>query len=279
MRTARSRSSLAAARKEALRTHYDVERELADRLRAASRDERLSLYNTLYDERLARIPSHPLLARARDPRAREAAAAARLRLLKPFLTPHTRFMEVGPGDGAVAMAVARHVRRVYAVDVSEVLLGAAPRPGNFSFHLTDGVTIPAPRASIDVAYSDQVIEHLHPADAEEHVRNVAAALTPRGRLICITPNRLSGPWDVSRDFDSHPTGLHLREYTIGELCELLERCGLRPRVFVAARGRHLSPFLPPRPVRAIESTLERLPRAWTRRAAEPLVALKVVATK
>jgi tetratricopeptide (TPR) repeat protein len=45
---------------EQIREQYDVERELADRLRAASREERKQLYTELYEELFRRIPHHQL---------------------------------------------------------------------------------------------------------------------------------------------------------------------------------------------------------------------------
>src|SRR5437870_12048131 len=104
------------------RQHYEVEVELADRLRDASRQERLSgLYSAVYAERLTRIPAHPLLVRSQDRVERERAVQAQLRLLLPFLAPDTAFMEVGPGDCWLALAVAARVKTVYAVDVTDSL--------------------------------------------------------------------------------------------------------------------------------------------------------------
>src|SRR5687768_10733530 len=103
----------------AIRRHYEVEVELAERLRAAREEERRSgLYAAIYEERLRRIPSHPLVVRANDPSARAAATEPQVRLLTPWLTPDTVFLEVGPGDCAVTLAVARRVAHVYAVDVT-----------------------------------------------------------------------------------------------------------------------------------------------------------------
>ena len=39
---------------EQLREHFTIERELADRLRYATRDQRRSLYSAVYDEYIAR---------------------------------------------------------------------------------------------------------------------------------------------------------------------------------------------------------------------------------
>jgi SAM-dependent methyltransferase len=263
-----------------IRQHYNVEVELADRLRRASREDRLGgLYASIYRERLERIPSHPLLVRSKNPDARERASTPQLRLVRQFLTPTATFMEVGPGDCSLALSVSDHVKRVYAVDVSDALLGQTPRPQNFEFVSTNGVDIPVAPGSVHIAYSNQVLEHLHPEDAQYHLRALHEALVPGGQFICITPNRLSGPWDISRYFDDVPKGLHLREYTIGELVDLLRACGFHVRLFLAYQGYRLPSIVSERAVRRVERLLEKLPKQMRRPLATPLVAVKVIATK
>lgn len=61
------------------------------------------------------------------------------------------------------------------------------------------------------------MEHLHPDDAYEQLQEIYNALIPGGIYICITPNRLSGPHDVSQYFDSIATGFHPKEYTTVEM--------------------------------------------------------------
>ena len=61
---------------------------------------------------------------------------------------------------------------------------------NFELIISDGISIPVPAGSIDFAYSNQLMEHLHPDDAESQLENVFTALRPGGAYLCITPNRL-----------------------------------------------------------------------------------------
>jgi SAM-dependent methyltransferase len=263
-----------------VRQHYEVEVELACRLRDAPKQQRLDgLYTSIYAERLERIAEHPLVVQARNKEAREDATKRQLALLRPLLTPRTVFMELGPGDCALAIAVARRVRDVFAIDVTDALVGDDRRPANFHYVGTNGVSVPVTPGTVDVAYSNQVLEHLHPDDAADHLRGIYAALAPGGRFICVTPNRLSGPWDVSRHFDPVATGLHLREYTITEVVEALEAVGFFVSLFATYKCRHLLPWVPKPLVRTLESGLERLPRSMRRRLAFGLAAVKVVGTK
>ena len=91
--------------------------------------------------------------------------------------------------------------------------------------LSDGRNIPLPDDSIDVAYSNQFIEHLHPEDAKVHLENVYRTLRKDGMYICVTPNRLSGPHDISKYFDQTATCFHLQEYTVHELSDVMKQIG------------------------------------------------------
>jgi SAM-dependent methyltransferase len=231
---------------EEIRQHYEVERELSDRLRHASRDERTTLYARVYEELFARVPHHPQLRRKKSADQSEAAVTAQMTFLKRFLTPATVFLEIGAGDCCLALSVARQARSVYALDVSPTITQQENPPGNFKLLLSDGITIPLEDGSVDVAYSNQLMEHLHPDDAFEQLRHVHRVLAPGGVYVCVTPHRMSGPHDVSRSFDETATGFHLVEYTPLELSDVFRRAGFsRTRTFLGGRGHFvgLSPSL------------------------------------
>src|SRR5207248_1390955 len=101
---------------EQIREHYEVERELADRLRRAAPQERLQLYSSLYDERNRRVAHHPLLTRKASAEETRQAVAAQMRLLQRFLSSETVFLEVGAGDCGVSFEVAQQVHQVVAID-------------------------------------------------------------------------------------------------------------------------------------------------------------------
>ena len=62
--------------------HYHIEKELADRLRNSTRDERKSLYTAVYNELFQRVPDHPQLTRKRDGDASSREVAAKFRLVR-----------------------------------------------------------------------------------------------------------------------------------------------------------------------------------------------------
>jgi SAM-dependent methyltransferase len=251
---------------EQLKEHYTIEKELAGRLRSASREERKHLYTALYDELFRRVPHHPQLTQKADPQAQAEAVSAQLALLNRFLKPDSTFLEVGPGDCRLAFEVAERVRKVVAVDVSEEITRALERPDNFELIISDGSSIPVPAQSVDVAYSNQLMEHLHPDDALEQVGNICRALKPGGAYICITPNRLSGPHDVSQHFDQIATGFHLREYTASELAGIFKTAEFS-KVQALLRIRGLTFRCPLFLLKGLESVLARLPHDRRRRVA------------
>jgi SAM-dependent methyltransferase len=269
--------------KELIDQHYRTERALADRLRNASRAERRTLYTQVYDELFQRVPHHPQLQRKADEAASEREVANKLNLAGRFLEPEVVFLEIGPGDCRFSFAVAKRVARVYAVDVSAEIARAGSTPPNFQLVISDGTDLRVPDGSIRVAYSNQLMEHLHPEDALDQLRNVYKALTPGGTYICITPNRISGPHDVSQQFDDEATGFHLKEYSYRELIKLFRAVGFtRFRAYFGGRGLYLR--MPLFVVLLAESALSALPRRLSKRLARSffgraLLGANLVATK
>ena len=268
-----------------VREHYTIERELAERLRTAPAEQRAALYGEVYDELFRRVRHHPQLTASRGERRaeRERSVAYQWALLRRFLAPGHAFAEIGAGDCALALRAAQVARRVFAVDVSEQLTRIARRPANLEVRLTRGAAVPVETGAVEVAFSNQLMEHLHPEDAAEQLREIHRSLAAGGVYVCITPNRLSGPHDVSRHFDERATGLHLREYSAGELRALMREAGFREvRFFAGARGRYVR--VPYAVLALAESVLEALP-ARLRKAiagsapARALLGLRVAAVK
>lgn len=265
-----------------VREHYEVERELADRLRHATREERRSLYGAVYDELYQRVPHHPQLRRKSSPELTRQALGPQLRILRPYLRPDATVLEVGPGDCSLSLALAGRVRQVYGLDVSERITRQLSLPSNFELILSDGTSVPLPPASVDVAFSNQLMEHLHPDDALEQLEGICRTLRPGGVYICITPNRLNGPHDISQYFDAVATGFHLKEYTVGELSGLFRRVGFRKvQVLLGRRGVCLP--APVAPVVAAEALLERLPprarQAVGRTVGRAFLGVRLLGTK
>ena len=260
---------------ERVRAHYEIEKGLAASLLSANREDRKRLYGELYDELYRRVPDHPQLTRQHMPAEAYDAVRRQLKMLQRFVGENTTYLEVGPGDCALTFEVAKHVRKAIGVDVSAEITSIDRRPCNFDLVLSDGTSIPVPPGSVDVAYSNQLMEHLHPDDAREQLVNLSCALRPGGVYVCVTPNRLTGPHDVSRGFDTVATGFHLHEYTNAELINLFHDCGFGSvAIYSTVRGRSFR--VPAGPVLAFERWLLGKPPARVRTLMQHRILAKVL---
>jgi SAM-dependent methyltransferase len=256
---------------EQIEEHYRTEKELAGRLLNSTKEERQYLYTSLYDELYRRVPHHSQLTRKSSPETTAWIVAQRMQLLERFLSPQKTYLEIGVGDCSLALEVAKYVKKVSALDVSTEITKQVIFPPNVDFVISDGCSIPIPANSVDIAYSHQLMEHLHPDDAVEQLQNIYKALAPNGIYICITPNRLSGPHDISRYFDEVATGFHLKEYTVTELYELFHTVGFSKVSWVKNNGKtHIeiplnqSTILP---IKMAEKILDQLPYSLRRKIA------------
>lgn len=259
---------------EQIREHYEVEKQLAQRLYDSTPEARKTLYTAVYDELFRRVPHHPQLNTKTSPHYQAAKTSRELRKLANFLSADSCFMEIGPGDCALSLAIAERVQRVYAIDVSQEITKDLNLPPNFELILSDGSAVPLSPMSVDVAYSNQLMEHLHPDDAFDQLQNIYKVLAPGGIYLCITPNRLNGPHDISRHFDRVATGFHLREYTVTELSNLFKAAGFaKVQVYICVKSMRL--FLPTLPISLYESLLGMLPNSLRKHIASifPLTLL------
>jgi SAM-dependent methyltransferase len=218
------------------RKQYEIETKMATALMSATAEERRTLYTTLYDELYRLVPNHPQHRLKQSPIKSRIAVDKKLKLIKHYLDGVESFLEVGPGDCALAFRVAEIVKEVYAVDVSQEITRGKAWPSNFQLYISDGSSIPLPNHKIDLVYSNQLMEHLHPEDAYQQVKNIYQVLREGGKYICITPNSLSGPHDISIFYNDVSAGLHLKEYTIKELSALFREIGFS-KVHLYAGGK------------------------------------------
>jgi SAM-dependent methyltransferase len=263
--------------------HYRVEKRLAKKLRNASPEDRQRMYSILYEELFRMVPHHPQLLRALSADNTYKSVSFQMRNIRPFLGKHCVFLELGAGDCALSIEVAKWVDTVYAVDITRKNIVQSRMPHNFKFVLSDGCSIPIEEKSVDIAYSYQLMEHLHPDDAAQQLRNVYKVLTPGGVYICDTPNRLSGPHDISGYFDRVATGFHLKEYTFSELSRLFTIVGFsRMRVHIRLAQIHIS--LPVFMGKMLEVPFHHLPDCLRRQVTSTwpfklLLGVRLIGTK
>lgn len=249
---------------EQLRHHHEVEKRIAQRLRRSSREERIQIMRTMYDELFAEVPDHPRLAARDDLQHDQISVARQMRLLKRYLQPGQTFLEFGPGNCSLAIALCSVVRHVYAVDINEEANPSVQKPENFHFIVYDGYNLDLDDNSIDIVFSNQMIEHLHPDDTVDHFRLVYRLLKPKGVYVFCTPHKFYGPCDISWYFSDVPEGFHLREWSFTELAGLVDDIGFsRWKGVWYARGLCLR--LPRCLIIALEHLISRWPVKLRRR--------------
>ena len=242
-----------------IREHYEIEKDLANQLRTASRNQRRILYTSLYEELYRKVPNMSLLEQKHQPEELQRQVDKQMPFLNVFIDKDKTFLEVGPGNCALSFYVSGLVREVYAVDVSESITHSDGTPENFSLIISDGCSIPVPVNSIDIVYSNQLMEHLHPDDAKEQIQNIFKTISPGGVYLCCTPNRLNGPHDISYYFDDVATGFHLKEYTIAEISKLFKEVGFSEVLLYTRRASKECRQFPLRLAVVIESFLSIIP--------------------
>lgn len=235
--------------------HYRIEKELAEKLKNAGAEERKILYSEVYGNLFQMVPFHISLQRKKNPEFRQKVIQSQLNILGHFIKPDSAFMEIGAGDCELACALAKKVGNIFALDVSQAAINENEFPANFHSVIFDGSHIPFDNNSMDIAYSYQVIEHLHPDDVMVQMYEVLRVLKTGGTFVCVTPNRIFGPHDISKLFDERASGLHLKEYTANELAGILRKSGFkRVKRFVMA-GQHQL-YLPQFYLKILEDLLD-----------------------
>ena len=205
-----------------IRNHYLVEKSIAERLKESSREERKIIHATMYDELFSKVPDHPRLAQRLSEQLTAKAIKDKLSLLSRFLDKSDIFVEFAPGDCRFAAEVVKHVKYGYGIDISDQRNPADKFPENFKLVVFDGYKLDEIESNtIDVVFSDQLIEHLHPEDTKLHFILINRILKNGGRYVFRTPHSLTGPHDVSGYFSDEPECFHLKEWTYIELKTML----------------------------------------------------------
>lgn len=207
---------------ERARAQFEYEREHHARILAApAGEERALAFSEAYDGLYAGMRSKIFLDQETEPKRK---AVQKFRLLKRFLTSSSNVAECGPGNFHLAKVVAPNVESLALVDV----VNGNPKaklPKNCKFYESDGIHLPAKLENLDLVWSAHVIEHIHPEEVFDHLVDVRRALAEGGNYVIFTPNRHSGPHDISRRFSNSAEGLHLKEYTVRELRRALKHAG------------------------------------------------------
>lgn len=249
---------------EQIRFHYELERALAQRIMNSPKEARARVTLEAYNELFSRIPWHP--GHLATPERRIAVEES-YRVFIRLAGTGRDILEIGCGGSDHLRQLAAANLRCVGIDISkEVLEAKTDLPANIELYVADATDLSIfANESFDYVFSKQLIEHIHPDDVLLHYCEVQRVLRPGGRYVFETPNKLTGPHDVSRYFDNEATCFHLREYSLHMLLPLLRQAGFR---------RILSPSFRDRAYRKcpLLGRLTEVPAAW-RLPAETFVAM------
>ncbi len=193
-----------------------------------------------------------------------------------------RLFKIGYGAGTLLAQVAAAGFPLAGIEVSAAMRDAAlarlgPQHGGPLYvgdFMQAGTAWTAGRWSL--VYWNNVFEHVPPDEIGDWLRRIHAMLVPHGQLLTVTPNWHVRPSDVTTAFcppRTEAAGLHLKEYTLGEVSTLLAAAGFtrvavpllvtRERALLGGRGlirlkRSLEPALEHLPLRLARQLCRRL---------------------
>lgn len=130
----------------------------------------------------------------------------------------SRILEVGMGGGNLCRAYSCRGHTVVGLDISRVAVLLARQkscnsPDGGLYLQGDGRKLSFPSACFDFVLSKDFIEHLREDDVRRHFQEVRRVLRPGGKYLLWTPPAGIGHSSL---------GLHLKEWTLQEVNQLLE---------------------------------------------------------
>lgn len=139
---------------------------------------------------------------------------ARFMMATQSAPPPGDFLEVGPGQGAIADLAVHAGYRYRAVEPSPQLADALAKRG---VEVVQAFTPPIPGAdeSVDILYADQVLEHMSGIDAARAwVAEAMRVLRPGGTLFVVVPDYLKERgffWDIDYTHNFPTTERRMRQ--------------------------------------------------------------------
>lgn len=136
-----------------------------------------------------------------------------------------RILDIGSGNGKLAIAMAQKGNVVTGLDVSRIAVQKAQELHKknapdlmVDFKFGDARKLPFEDCIFDYMTSQDLVEHISEADFKVHLNEVYRILKKGGRYVFWTPSKLRGGSSL---------GLHLKEYTINEMDKIIRETGFK----------------------------------------------------
>lgn len=144
-------------------------------------------------------------------------------------------LDIACGDGYGCRIMAPQVGRVLGVDINQPLIAANQQKnqvGNIAYDVGDCFALSLPDGAMTGATAMELIEHLPVDKVDSFIGEVRRVIKPGGSFICSTPQNSHGdiplvPW-------------HIKEYSVAELCAILERHFATVKILSSKSGGRLS---------------------------------------
>lgn len=277
-----------------VRRHWKaLEFEYAKRLRECPVQDRKALYIEAYS-----TVSELAVERFKSDRPEDRTAGTSpktVSLILKFVNKDDDALEVGSGRGYTCFMLSPHVRSIIGVEVSSSGIKESRTISkemgleNVQFQqisATDLIDAFGP-SRFNICTCIDVLEHLHPDDAKEHLYQAFSVLKPGGRYFVQMPNRLTGPHDITKsEFPDakEALGFHLNESTYREVVGLMRDIGFEKfRIVIWLKT---IPWLPKRPTQLFhqigttaEFVFKLLPTPMRFSLLEEALAIRLVAYK
>lgn len=131
------------------------------------------------------------------------------------------------GPEASTKPISRYAKTVYGLEYSGFILEEVKRTygniKNVAFLFIDGIKLPFDDGCIDIAYSNDVIEHFHVDDTFMHFREVLRVLRNNIRYYFWAPGKSSGPHNFTKNFylkGFGPKTSYVGEHSFAEMTEI-----------------------------------------------------------
>lgn len=145
-------------------------------------------------------------------------------------------IDYGCGKGGSTRLISKYAKFVYGIDASDFAVRFAQAKSknlqNVEYRQNSDIFVPFENETIETVYSKDLLEHLHPADAILHLKEIYRVLEHGGKYLFWTPGSKSGPHDITQCFypprlGFKPKADHIKEYTFADLIEIMQEIGFR----------------------------------------------------
>jgi 2-polyprenyl-3-methyl-5-hydroxy-6-metoxy-1,4-benzoquinol methylase len=269
-----------------------LEFSYAKRLRECNAQERKKLYFEAYSV-VSKLGAKEFSSD--NPEERTAGTSKEfVQLLSHMVDKEQRVLEIGCGRGYTCLKLAPYIMSMVGIEVSESAiieskeLLSKNKIKNIEIRQISAIELKNNfnKNEFDTCISIELIEHLHPEDAKEHLKQVFLVLKPGGKYIINMPNRLSGPHDITKEEfpdEKKALGFHLNESTYKEMINIMRSIGFnRFKVFypIKLSKKDVRPLIAPYQLGfACEIFFENLPNLFRHNFLKKLLTINIVAYK